>query len=231
MTQMRCELLICLFLVGCKTAPPEMHDPPSSEVTRTTADGRAVSEATADDRAVMSAVLDGALRAERDRSIRAGRGATPDPAVPTDALFLVLDSTVPSCSPEVMGLGNPILSCFDVRKTPLQQLLEEFACEQDGRTAGAMLARRNGSTLAIRGSLGKDVVSVSADTVNGLPRLSELRRRYPLGSTVVTFSAPIYPKAGVAVVYYHMFEEGYGFVCLVRSENPWSVHTRKNRVE
>ena len=182
-------------------------------------------EATADDRTVMSAVLDGALRPERDRRIRAGRATPPDPVAPTGALFLVLDSTVPSCSPEALGLGNPILGCFDVHKE--QRLLDELACDQDGRTAGAMLARRNGRSLAIRGSLGENVVLVSADAVDRLPRLSELRQRYPAGSAVVTFSAPMYPKPGVAVLYYRAFNEGLGFVCLVRNELRWSVHTRK----
>jgi hypothetical protein len=171
-TEMRFAFLICLFLAGCQAAaPPATISPPSSDVSSTTADDRADNEATADDRAVMSAVLDEALRPERDHKIRAGRATPPDPAAPTGALFLVLDSTVPSCSPEALGLGNPILGCFDVNRE--QRLLDEFACDQDGRTAGAMLARRNGRSLAIRGSLGDNVVLVSADTVDRLPRLSE----------------------------------------------------------
>jgi hypothetical protein len=177
----------------------------------------------------MSAVLDGALRPERDRRIRAGHATLPDPPAPTGAVFLVLDSTVPSCSPEALGLGNPILGCFDVHKE--QRLIDELACEEDGRSAGTMLARRNGRSLAIRGSLGENVVLVSAATVDRVPRLSELRQRYPPGSAVVAFSAPVYPKAGVAALYYRAFNEGLGFVCLVRNENRWTVHTRKHVIE
>jgi hypothetical protein len=126
-------------------------------------------------------------------------------------------------------LGDPILACFDVQRE--RRLLDELACDQDGTTTGAMLARRNGRSLAIRGSLGENVVLVSPATVDRLPRLVELRERYPSGSAVVAFSAPIYPKAGVAAVYYRAFNEGLGVVCLVHNENRWSVHTRKHLVE
>ena len=51
----------------------------------------------------------------------------------------------------------------------------------------------------LRGSLGENVVLVSADTIKSGRRLAELRRRYPSGSVVVAFSAPVYPKAGGAM--------------------------------
>jgi hypothetical protein len=228
---MRCVLVTCVCLAGCQVSTPPEALPPISQVHSTIADDHASGEVTADDRAIMSAVLDGALRADRDSSIRAGRATPSDPALPTGALFLVFDSTVPACAPGGLSPGNWILGCFDVREDSLQRLLDEFACNRDGRTAGAMLARRNERSLAIRGSLGEDVVVVSSDTINNGSRFSELLRRYPIGSRVVTFSAPIYVKSGAAVVYYRAFNEGLGFMCLAQRDNRWYVQARKNVIE
>ena len=54
-----------------------------------------------------------------------------------------------------------------------------------------MLARRNERSLAIRGSLGEDVVPVSTEAIDSVPRFLDFSRRRPIGSTIVTFSAPI----------------------------------------
>jgi hypothetical protein len=226
---MRYVLVACVWLAGCQVAAPPEALPPISQVHSTIADDHASGEVTADDRAIMSAVLDGALRTDRDSSIRAGRATPSDPALPTGALFLVFDSTVPSCSPGALVPGNRILGCFDVREE--QRLLDELACGQDGRTVGAMLARRNERSLAIRGGLGEHVVLVSSDTVDRETGFSPLLRRYPIGSAIVTFSAPTHLKSGVAVVYYRAHNQGRGFVCLAQRDNRWYVQARKNYVE
>jgi hypothetical protein len=92
--KMRFVLFGAILVSACQTTQL-----PAVAVAEATADARAVSEVTADDRAVMSAVLDGALRPERDRGIRARHPTLSDPGTPTEAMFLVRDSTVPSCSP------------------------------------------------------------------------------------------------------------------------------------
>jgi hypothetical protein len=74
--KMRFVLFGAVLASGCQ--PTQV---PAVAVSEATVD-RAIGEATADDRAVMSAVLDGALRAERDRSIRAGRATPADADVP-----------------------------------------------------------------------------------------------------------------------------------------------------
>jgi hypothetical protein len=215
-------------MAACQVSTPPEALPPISQVHSTIADDHASAEVTADDRAIMSAVL-GALRAERESSIRRGYATPLDPALPTGALFLVFDSTVPACSPGGPSPGNRMLGCFDVLRD--QALLDELACDHDGRTAGAMLARRNERSRAIRGSLGEDVVFVSSDTVDSPTRYSELLRRYPIGSRVVTFSAPIHLKSGVGVVYYRAFHEGLGFICLAQRDNRWYVQSRRNTTE
>jgi len=219
---------MCVCLAGCQVSTPPEALPPISKAHSTIADDQASGEVSADDRAIMSAVLDGALRAERDSSIRRGHRTPPDPALPTGALFLVFDSTVPACSPGSLSPGNRILGCFDVLRE--QRLFDELACDQDSRTAGATLTRRNERSRAIRGSLGEDVVFVSSDTVDSPTRYSELLRRYPI-SQVVTFSTPIYVKRGVGVVYYRAFNQGFGFTCVVQRENRWYVRARSNYVE
>ena len=214
--KMRFVLFGAILASACQTTQL-----PAVAVADATADARAVSEVTADDRAVMSAVLDGALR----------RRTLPDPGTPTEARFLVLDSTVPSCSPEALASGNLILGCFDLEKPLWRLLIEGLTCEQNDQTAGAMLVRRNASSMAIRGKLGEDVALVPADTVYSVRRLSELFLRYPHGGSLVTFSAPVYPKPGVAVVYYRAFESELGFACLVHDQGRWSVRARNNTVE
>jgi hypothetical protein len=214
-------------MTACQVSTPPEALPPISQVHSTIADDQ--SEVTADDRAIMSAVLDGALRADRDSYIRAGRVTPLAPALRTGALFLVFDSTVPACSPGAQGPRNRFLGCFDVLRE--QALLDQFACDQDGRIVGAMLARRNERSLAIRGSLGEDVVPVSTEAIDSVPRFLDFSRRRPIGSTIVTFSAPIYLKSGVAAVYYRAFNEGFGFMCLAKRDNRWYVRARRNYVE
>ena len=185
----------------------------------------AATETTADDLAVMSAVLDGFLRADRDRSIRLGRRDEAPRAV-----FLVLDRTVPACGLRSHETNNPTLACFDVNRDTERRLLNELECTLGLLPIDVALMRRNDTPLAIAGRLGDDVVLVPADTVNSAQSLSALRRKY-LPDAVVTFSAPIYPTTNAAVVYYRMFDHGFGFVCLTRSANRWAVRSRQNVVE
>ena len=97
----------------------------------------AVSGATTDDRAVMAALLEGTLREQRDRSIRAGLRAGSDPGIATGALFLVLDSTVPLCSFDRWS-GNQVLGCFDISSSSWRTLLEASTCDFGPRQAGAI---------------------------------------------------------------------------------------------
>ena len=190
----------------------------------------AVSNATTDDRAVMAALLEGTLREQRDRSIRAGLPARSDPGIATGVLFLVLDSTVPICSFDRWS-GNHVLGCFDISSSFWRPLLEASTCDFSPRQAGAMLASRNAHSMAIRGTLGEKVVLVSSDAINSLRDLSELRRQYPHGSNVVIFGLPVYPTADMAIVYYRAFNESLGFACLVRKNNQWFVRERSGTTE
>src|SRR5215470_6411747 len=82
---------------------------------------------TADDRAVMTAVLDGALRSERDEAIRRGRGVRSDRG-PTGAVFLILDETVTTCSGKRPAA---IPGCFDVNASTERRLLGALQCDSE----------------------------------------------------------------------------------------------------
>jgi len=185
-----------------------------------------IDQVTADDRAVMTAVIDGALRSERDQAIRRGRGIATDRG-PTGAVFLILDQTVPACS----GKGvREILGCISVNGKD-RRLLLELKCDADSVQIGQALGRRNRTSMLIRGQLAADATIVSTDYASNRQQLTELRRQYARGSTLVAFSAPAYPKANVAVVYYRAFDAGSGFVCLTRDGKGWTVRSRQNVVE
>ena len=69
---------------------------------------------------------------------------------------------------------------------------------------------RNSRPLPIRGILGDDVVYVPAMNVATSPRFDFIRK-YPLGSAVVVFRAPVYPADRTAVIFYHHLWNGGGF--------------------
>ena len=53
--------------------------------------------------------------------------------------------------------------------------------------------------------------------------LTPLMRRHPHGSGVVSLSAPGYPRAESAVVYYHYLSHRGGLIRLERSHDKWSI--------
>jgi hypothetical protein len=157
----------------------------------------AVNQTTADDRAIMPAVLDGALRAERDRGVRLGqvhddrlRGAAPsDSRAPTGALFLVLDSTVPSGSPEARAAGNPLLGCFDVGRCLCNRCSKGLALDRDDQSTSTMLAQRNPRSLAIRGKLGEAHTRRKAAV--GCSRCRAVRCKYSAELKDCRFALPV----------------------------------------
>jgi hypothetical protein len=185
----------------------------------------AIDQVTADDRAVMAAVLDGALRPERDQAIRRGRGIPSDRG-PTGAVFLILDRTVPACSGKPIAASGRILGCFDVNAPAERRLLGALKCDSAPDQIGTSLARRNQTSMTIRGSLAGDATLVSTAYASNAQQLTQLRRQYSRGSALVVFSAPAYPKANVAVVYYRAVDAGSGFVCLARDAKGWTVRSR-----
>ena len=64
---------------------------------------------------------------------------------------------------------------------------------------------RNRERLPLTGSLGADTTLISATVVDFLPS-EDLVARYPQGTAVVTFSAPLYPAPGVAVIAYGLHQ-------------------------
>ncbi len=152
------------------------------------------------------------LRPLRDDSIRNRRGSQALQAV-IDARFLVLDVTVPVCisepfrEPSVPGcIGSHWLKHFVVRLDRADAALQIFK-------------GRNRRSLPIRGYLGADVVLVPATAVADTYGLV---RRYPLGSAIVTFSAPAYLD-GTAILAYHVYSATGGFVHLDRRGGDWKV--------
>jgi hypothetical protein len=73
-------------------------------------------------------------------------------------------------------------------------------------------------------------VFVSSESVGTPKRYSELRQQYPRGQ-VVTFSAPIYPAGGMAVLYYRAWNQGGGFFSLLRNDSRWAIQAWKDWVE
>jgi hypothetical protein len=214
------RLLLVIAAVLASSWPGQVPSPANREASA----GPVVRKINPDDRTVMSAVLDG-IRPRRDHAIRLGYRPPLDPSIPTGGVFLVLDTTVPSC-PRERPIGNRIVGCFDVRY--YEVLLQRLAC---GQRSDAKLAQRNRSSLVIHGHLGKDVLLVPSSSMTNWAELSEIKRQHRHGSAVVGFSAPVYPRAGVAVIYYRMVNLGFGFVCLVRNGDRWSVLTEASMVE
>lgn len=64
---------------------------------------------------------------------------------------------------------------------------------------------RNRDRLPVTGLLGSDTTFISATVIDFLSR-ADLVARYPPGSAVVTFSAPLYPAPGVAVIAYGLHQ-------------------------
>lgn len=172
-----------------------------------------------DDHLVMKAVLEDLLRPEREQSIQRGRGKEATPSSPP--LFLVFDVTAAVCEhdpapdPTLPGcVGSWWLEHLSRLPGPY------------GRSAAETFPSRNIRSLPIRGDLGDDVVYIPANA-----KLRELVPKYPPRTAIVAFSAPVYPRAGSAVIAYRHYFAGGGFVGLERSTGRWAVAKKSGWIE
>jgi hypothetical protein len=169
------------------------------------------------DRAVMIAVLDDFLRPQRDKEIRQSRGNDPASS-PTPARFLMFDATVPVCAAHPILSGNTLPGCMHADWLGyLNDVAHGF-----GPDAAGMFERRNASRIPIRGNLGDDITYIPA-TVGYPQELTAVLKASSVISSVVAFSAPVYPKGGHALIAYRRLYSGVGFVALQRSHGKWKV--------
>jgi hypothetical protein len=181
---------------------------------------------TEDDRGVMRAVLDALIRPNRDDSIRRGYRNPATAPARISAAILVFDSTIPLC--EI----DPAVEPPGARGCLGKQLVEHLRRlpAVSGPLSEASFVSRNARSMVIGGTLGDDVVFVPSGAVRTFQHLQEFRRRYPLGSAVVVFSAPAY-RGESAVIFYHYLDSEGGFVHLVRRETRWSIERRSGWIE
>jgi hypothetical protein len=174
---------------------------------------------TDDDREVMRAVLDHTLRPIRDRLHHRGPSNLAASTSPIK-LFLVFDSTIEVCPSDPAAYSRRIIGC--VGKDWLTHL-EHLGLGSD-RRAEALFRTRNSQVLPVSGILVDDVVYIPSATVGTPTRLGDFIRQYPPGSAlaVVVFSAPVYPTARSAVIFYHHLWSGGGFIHLARVGTTWS---------
>jgi hypothetical protein len=170
------------------------------------------------ERAVIIAVLDDFLRPQRDKEIRQSRGNDPASS-PTPARFLAFDVTVPVCTAQPMLSGDKLPGCI----FPDWLGYMKPVAPGLGRAQLSMFERRNATPIPIRGDLGNDV-SYIPTTIERFQELTAfLRQSSVIGSSVVAFSAPVYPKGGHALIAYRTLYSGVGFVALQRSQGKWKV--------
>jgi hypothetical protein len=83
------------------------------------------------------------------------------PQQSTTPLFLVFDSTIPSCETIPLGSPQPIRGCVGPR------LLEYLGrlLQTPGHVTEAMFLNRNAESLAIDGTLGDDVKYIPSATI------------------------------------------------------------------
>jgi hypothetical protein len=161
----------------------------------------------------MKAVLKQSVRPIRDRGLNELARSEP-----TRRLFLLFDSTIEVCPVDPVVYSRSVPGCIGKEALTLLNRLPGGP----SRRLENLFTDRNSRPLPIRGILDDDVVYVPSLNVATPPRLGDFVRKYPRGSAVVVFSAPVYPGDGTALIFYHHLWNGGGFVHLRLVDKAWS---------
>jgi hypothetical protein len=102
---------------------------------------------------------------------------------------------------------------------------------QSVRRTRLLFEDRNSQRLPIGRILADDVVEIPSANVDTGTRFDEFVRGHPAGSAVVVFSRPVYPSERTAVIFFHHFWNGGGFIHLTRVGFAWSVMKTNGWIE
>jgi hypothetical protein len=203
--------LLAFASLGCQRVP--------SESAR-------ASELSDDDRQVITATIEQRLRPRLQALLRGHQ-----PAVAP--LFLVSDSTVGTCAPEYLKSQRRwYMECIAPGRLAA---LDRVPVTNWSTRLPSLFADKTRTAMRIDGQFGDDVVLVSwkdgFEGATGVFNLDRLRGSHPPGSAFVQFSAPAYPSRDEAVIYWHQFNEGGGFIYFARTSGNWVAKAETGWIE